>query len=291
MGQVRSTFRVMAESNMPTASPTSSFPVVRRALLRRGVPTALVLAGLALVAYWGHISDWRFFGGNSSHASRLPQERTMWVEAGADRQASTPCAEHGLPGCATCNPGLAQLLNPPRTNVEAIDRTRRAMAARARSIGDPAALRLPRSIRFESADAVDKAGIDIAPAWSDSISETIEGSGELGFEPALYSRLTARAPGNAWRVFKRIGDHVRKGELLALIDAVEVGKAKADLLIALVQMRLKAQAAKDLASALGSATPTQRSGGCVTRGRNTARHGRTGTGESGLHAAHRRTPR
>ena len=44
-----------------------------------------------------------------------------------------------------------------------------------------------------------------------------------------------------FRVYKQVGDPVKKGEVLALVDAAEVGKAKSEFLQALVQVRLKTQ--------------------------------------------------
>ncbi len=243
----------MAVFHTPPTGPSSSAPQAKGVSLRhRGIPTAFVLAGLIVLAYWGHQSDWRFFLAPPSHNERPTEVQTRWVEAGPQRQSSTPCADHKLPECPACNPEAAQLSKRPTVAAEQRDRFKRAIAVRERDIGDPSVLKLPRLIRFSSAEAVDASGIDITPAWTESVTEVVGGSGELGFDPALYTRLTARAPGSAWRVFKRIGDLVRKGDLLALVDAAEVGKAKADLQIALVQVRLKSQAARDLAT-----TPVQ----------------------------------
>jgi cobalt-zinc-cadmium efflux system membrane fusion protein len=123
------------------------------------------------------------------------------------------------------------------------------MAARDRSRGNPAALGLPRIVRFDSAAAVDAAGIDITPVWTAALTESVAGSGELQFDPARYTRVTARAAGTVWRVFKQMGDPVRAGELLALVDSADVGKAKAELQTALAQVKVRARAARDLASA------------------------------------------
>jgi len=59
------------------------------------------------------------------------------------------------------------------------------------------------------------------------------------YEPGSYAQLTARTPGTFWRVDKEIGDSVHKGEVLALIDAAEVGRTKASLLQNLAEIRLR----------------------------------------------------
>jgi membrane fusion protein, heavy metal efflux system len=43
-----------------------------------------------------------------------------------------------------------------------------------------------------------------------------------------------------WRVEKNFGDPVRKGEVLALIDSAEVGKAKGDFLQSLTVNQIRA---------------------------------------------------
>jgi membrane fusion protein, heavy metal efflux system len=107
-------------------------------------------------------------------------------------------------------------------------------------------------VEFKSAEAVEKAGIDIAPAWQTAMAEEVSASGEVLFEPSLVARLSPRASGTAWWVSKTVGDNVKAGEVLALIDAAEVGKAKAEYQQALVKMRLKRQAFANLGAAKGA---------------------------------------
>lgn len=228
----------------------------RRGWGLRALPTGLVLAALAGVAYWGHHTGWRFVPQRGKPVIATGEERTFWIEEGTRRPGAGRCAEHGLPTCPLCNPELAQVKKPPAPSAADRERVSRALAARERAVGDPTALRRPRVVRFASADAADAAGIDISPAWTGAVTEAVAGSGELSFDPARVTRVTARAPGTAWRVFKQMGDTVRAGDVLALVDAAEVGKAKAELQVALVQVRLRAQAARDLATA--SANERQR---------------------------------
>lgn len=114
------------------------------------------------------------------------------------------------------------------------------------------------SIEFQSAEAVEKAGIDIAPVWRTAMTEDIGASGEVMFDSTLVARLSPRASGTAWWVAKTAGDAVRVGETLALIDAADVGKAKADFQQALVQARLKRQALANLGTAQGVVPARQR---------------------------------
>jgi cobalt-zinc-cadmium efflux system membrane fusion protein len=61
--------------------------------------------------------------------------------------------------------------------------------------------------------------------------------------------LTARTGGSVWRVEKEIGDSVRQGDVLALVDASELGQAKADLMQSLTQVDLRRQTVERLESA------------------------------------------
>lgn len=120
----------------------------------------------------------------------------------------------------------------------------------------PPALRQSAAIEFESADAATMAGIDIALTWRGGLTETIAAQGELGFDPARVARVSSRVSGSAWRVLKTMGDPVKAGEVMALVDAVEVGKVKAELQQALVQVKLKRQSLENLKAA-GTAASVQ----------------------------------
>src|SRR5262249_1373119 len=47
--------------------------------------------------------------------------------------------------------------------------------------------------------------------------------------------------GSVWRVHKNVGDAVKEGEVLALVDAAEVGRTKAEFLQACAQFNLKSK--------------------------------------------------
>jgi cobalt-zinc-cadmium efflux system membrane fusion protein len=123
------------------------------------------------------------------------------------------------------------------------------LAARPRQPIHPAIVELPWAITFSSIDAVAKAGIEVLPVWRDGVTESLIVSGELQFDPARVVRLPGRVAGSAWRVFQRTGGLVRAGDVLALIESAEIGKAKAELQQALVQVRLKTRASKNIQDA------------------------------------------
>jgi cobalt-zinc-cadmium efflux system membrane fusion protein len=93
---------------------------------------------------------------------------------------------------------------------------------------------------FPSAEAVAKVGIEVAPVQVRPMAQYVTATGMVDYEPGLYSRLSSRAAGVVWRVYKEVGERLVKGEVLALIDSGEVGRTKADFLQSLVQARLRA---------------------------------------------------
>jgi cobalt-zinc-cadmium efflux system membrane fusion protein len=107
----------------------------------------------------------------------------------------------------------------------------------------------PKPIEFPSADAVRKAGIAWRPAEVRTLSQYVTGNGAVDYEPSVYARLTARASGVVWRVYKEIGDPLEKGDVLALIDSAEVGRAKGEFLQSLAQVRARSTTLERLRAA------------------------------------------
>ena len=110
-------------------------------------------------------------------------------------------------------------------------------------------------ILFDSSEAVEKAGIDISTVWTSLLTEQAKAPGEVSFEPSRVARLSPRAGGTVRRVLKFPGDRVVVGETLALVDAAEVGKAKAEFQQALVLLRHRERMCGDLVGASGATSP------------------------------------
>ncbi|HEY3965751.1 MAG TPA: efflux RND transporter periplasmic adaptor subunit [Planctomycetaceae bacterium] len=94
-------------------------------------------------------------------------------------------------------------------------------------------------IRFRSAQAVQQEEIAVQPAQTRKLDEYVTANGVVEYDETRLAQLSPRVPGIAWRVEKRVGDPVHKGEVLAILDSSEVGKAKAELLEAVVTHDLK----------------------------------------------------
>jgi cobalt-zinc-cadmium efflux system membrane fusion protein len=113
-------------------------------------------------------------------------------------------------------------------------------------------LPLNARLEFPSAEAVEQAGIRVAPAQVRRIAESINAYGMVDYEPSYYAELSTRAPGTIWQVYKEIGDKLEKGDVLAVIESSEVGKAKGDFMQSLAQVDLRQQTVNRLRSAGGS---------------------------------------
>lgn len=200
-----------ALNGLPNAPGRARTGVLR--WLVRSLPTAVVFAGLAGTAVWGHRTGWEFTG-------RKPDPG----------QPATAPSDGVRPTVRVESPGIGSAPNLPLSGRNVL-------------------------IEFGSAAEVDAAGIGITPVWPTSLTEQVTAGGEVVFDPNRVARLPARAGGVARRVMKAAGDPVRAGEVLALIDSAEVGRAKAEFQQALVQVRLRERTRDDLVGAKSVASP------------------------------------
>lgn len=88
-------------------------------------------------------------------------------------------------------------------------------------------------------EAIQAAGIDVTTVTSGGLSSEILSQATVVALPNGQAVLTARAGGAVTRIFKRLGDPVRAGETLALIESRDAGQIAAD--------RASARARVDLA--------------------------------------------
>lgn len=110
----------------------------------------------------------------------------------------------------------------------------------------------PSRFEFESAEAMAAAGISVTPVEQRSIVEYLEAPGSVTYDQRLLVRLSSRASGTVWSVERRLGDTVSRGDILAVVEAVEVGKLKAEFLDRLALFEAKAETVKFLQQAAAS---------------------------------------
>ncbi len=138
--------------------------------------------------------------------------RTHWTFLAGHEHA----AEHQRPA-ATVPVGLPEL--------SADDASPIAMAAQH-------LIELPANVTIEDV------GIQLADVGEQVIYREIFAAGVVNYDQTRTAQLTARVPGTVWRVEKQVGEPVRAGDVLAVIDAMQVGEAKASLLRAMSQVDL-----------------------------------------------------
>ncbi|MBI2826491.1 MAG: efflux RND transporter periplasmic adaptor subunit [Planctomycetia bacterium] len=242
---------VAGSAAAPQADPAFRTRLLRR--LRESLTTLAVVSVLGALAFWGYKSDWTLpklstlLGQGTDEVEQWCKEHNVPeaidIECNRSLAQAAPdygwCKEHGIAECPLDHPEVAQLKTTPRVTQEDFDRARRALALRPRKENNSRCKSPDRRIQFASIEALDKVGVDIAIVQRRLIVEAVVANGEVVYDETRAAHLASRVPGTVWRVEKQVGDHVRKGELLALVDAAEIGRAKAELLQAIAQRRLK----------------------------------------------------
>ena len=233
----------------PDAPPASeaqiSATLPRRfaAYLLQTLPTFLLLAALGGLAWWGHHSGWAMpsFSDVTGQASAVPDDwcdehgvpESMCVECNPEdyptRKLHGWCKIHGIHECPFHHPDVAELKDLPEIEQRDVDRAKRALKLQPRAENNFACNNPGRRIQFATKEAATKAGVDVEPVLRKPIVESVRATGEIRYDETRIARLAAKAGGSVWRVEKQVGDEVAKGELLALVDAADVGRAKAEL--------------------------------------------------------------
>ena len=258
----------------PTSDSTSTTSLIGRATraVLGGVPTLIVLGMLGGLAWWGHHHDWslpKF----SELTGNVELEGELWcdehgvaeadcISCNADLMPKGElfgwCKEHGVHECVLHNPQLSQLKEVPDINQNDLDRAAEAIAAYPRTKNDSGCKMHLRRIQFPSIESVDQAGIDINLVDRGPVIETIKTTGEVIYDPTRVTHVSSRSQGTLWQVEKNVGDRVQKGELLALVDAVEVGRLKSKLLQALAQLELDTTTLERVSGLGGGVIPEKR---------------------------------
>jgi cobalt-zinc-cadmium efflux system membrane fusion protein len=233
-------------------------------------PTVVVLAILAGVGVWGHRTGWKASAFAEVRGGPPAREKEDWCEthnvplsrciacnpelAGVDPKdwckehgmpeskctschpelltkgkADDWCREHGVPEsqCTLCHPEIAVKGTAPT------DESGATVVADAPAPADAGPFTCKTHllrVQFASAQAVRKAGVALGGVEERPMALRLSANGETDYDQTRVARVSVRLPGTACRIFRQVGDAVRKGDLIALVDAVEVGKAKAEFL-------------------------------------------------------------
>ena len=243
-------------------------------------PTLLVLVALGGVAKWGHHNGWRapkftsLFGATVQPDNEdwclehnVPESRCIkchpelagdnaadWCkEHGVAESRCTVChpeiltkgiagdwcKEHGVPesGCTLCHPEIAVKGNLPQS-----ESGPRIVPPESKPPKDPSTCQTHAlRVQFASAESVKKAGVQLGQVIERPMENAIVGNAETQYDQTRLAQVASRLPGVVWRVDKQIGEAVHQDDVLALIDAAEVGRTKAELLTAMARRDVRTQ--------------------------------------------------
>jgi len=221
--------------------------------LRNMLPTLAVIVALAGIGLWGHFTHWTMpkfsalVGGSAPDAAPWCKEHnvpeSICIECNTKLlprgQDFGFCKVHGVAQCPLEHPEVAELAITPAITPEMLDRAKRALDLKPRPENDSRCTLHTHRIQFASTEAMDKAGVDISVVRERPLVEAVTANGEVVYDETRMAHLSSRVPGTVWRVDRQVGDHVQAGDVLALIDAAEVGRLKSEYLQAIAQYRLR----------------------------------------------------
>ena len=225
---------------------------LRRALAHV-VPAAFAIACVSGVVLLGKATSWKLpkasaLGGEATAEADdwckehgVPESACVECRPGLLPRGRTYkwCKEHGVPECPLCHPDLAELSTRPVVTDADRERVARAIAFAPRIENDPKCKKHLRRLQLPSEEMANRLGISFAAVSRGAVEEVIDAPGEIGYDPTRVARVTSRVVGTVWRVERQVGDRVRRGDVLAIIDSAEVGKAKAEYQQSLVQLDLR----------------------------------------------------
>lgn len=169
------------------------------------------------------------------------------------------CREHGLPesGCTICHPEIARKGELP-TDKNAVnvskdtgassrpaDPSGTSSANASKSVPDPSTCQTHTlKVQFASLAAMDKCGIRLENVVDRPMADAIEVNAQVEYDQTRFAKIASRVAGTVRRVDRDLGEIVRAGDVLAIVDSAEVGRAKAELLQAQSAVDVTARALK-----------------------------------------------
>ena len=89
-----------------------------------------------------------------------------------------------------------------------------------------------------TAEAAERAGIETAAVELRSLPAELETTGRVDFDGTRIAHVSPRIQGRVHTVQALLGQRVAKGETMALLDSIELGRAKAEFLQARARLDL-----------------------------------------------------
>jgi len=212
-----------------------------------GVPESMcVLCNPALIPEFKAKGDW--CAGHGLPESLCPLCNPSVAALGIGRDW---CAEHGVPAsqCVVCKnrskqtsgvsgstPSLGdqasdlalELVLSGETGTES--QTSEATGLNQRKSINPNCLLHLAKIRLASPEIAEEAGLRLENVKSGDWNRTVECYGEVQFDRTKYALISPRSGGIVKSVEVDLGRAVKQGDVLAHVDSIDFGRAKADYL-------------------------------------------------------------
>ena len=162
------------------------------------------------------------------------------------RHGLVMCDEHGLPEsfCDKCGAvGASSAMPPeepwcdPHELPEALCPACPDVVPGSTALADCQAPDLP-TVRLASAGLADRIGLETAEATADRHAHRLDAIAETAYDGNRYAEVFPRVRGYLREIEADLGDRVRAGDVLAVIDSAEVGAAKSRYLSAKAAMEM-----------------------------------------------------
>ena len=217
--------------------------------------TAAALAGFGGLLYWGHHTGWQFSRAQLLGAT-AEAEKEDWCEAhrvpesiciechpekAPPSAAFGMCPTHGVVNCLWEHPELAETSISPAEASAYRERAQSGLAFADRPENSVHCKLHQKRLQLASADVAKKCGIEEAKVGVGDMKEVLEVHGDLIYDQTRIARLSPRLSGTLWSVYKQIGETVKNGEVLALIEAADVGRIKGEFSQAFAQTELRSK--------------------------------------------------
>ncbi len=164
------------------------------------------------------------------------------------------CPEHQIPesSCTLCHPEIAVKGKAPESD-HAHDAAHVSVDPEHTHAKDPKTCQTHAlRVQFASVESVRKAGVELGQVVERPMSAVMTANAEVQYNRNRVAQISSPVGGKVWRVEKEIGDSVKQGEVIALIDSANVGAAKAEYLQAVADLELKSQTSSRLRSSAES---------------------------------------
>ncbi len=251
----------------PQASPFSPLPLHLSPLrwIASAIPGVIALAAVGGLVFAGQKTHWRIPKFSELRGQAVVAKDDWCAAHNVPDSACVECNKdclppakergwckiHGVHECPVCNPEIAQIPNAGEVAAEEKPHSEDALNFMPRPENNSKCQLQQRRIQFASEEIIERLGIGVTPAKHAPISESVTANGEIGFDPTRAARLSSRVSGTLFRVEKQVGDKVKRGDVLALVDAAGVGQAKAELQQSVVNLDLKTQTLANLKASTG----------------------------------------